>query len=430
VCTFRLGQGIGSRRTRGLGSGTLCLNPHIAWYRKSNPVMITPALRRIRRTHVWLGVMLAMGLGTAVCAADNETLKGALDELRVTGGAPWGVKIPGIAAAVAHGSRGSIEMSTAVSGVADPPGKTPLSSRSRFHVGSVTKTFTAALIMQLDQSGDLSLADPVSRWLDYPNGDSITVEMLLGHTSGLPDFSELPGHRRIHTPQQSIALAARLPLLFPPGSKWSYCNTNYIMLGVIAEKITGNAWADEIQSRFLTRLELNDTVIWLGHALPDTVPGSRLNCGMEGEPDCLKKPGFRIVPVVDGHDWKVAWSAGAMVSTPSDMAVWIHELMNGDLLDAEHRALMATPTPQSMAALSQMPAFGRLRWTAAGLGLMRYEIDGFGTGWGHEGSIDGFVANVVFMAESGRSVAVTSNFLQTDSFAVLGELMQTVQSID
>ncbi|MDG1992619.1 MAG: serine hydrolase, partial [Pirellulales bacterium] len=392
--------------------------------------MTTLSKRWVSRSIFFICVTVATGLHAYSFAANNEMLEAALGKLRVTGGAPWGVTIPGIAAAVAHGPSGSLEITTAVSGVADPPGETPLSSKSRFHVGSITKTFTAALIMQLDQSGDLSLTDPISRWLEYPGGESITVEMLLGHTSGLPDFSELPEHSRTHTPHQSIALTATATPLFQPGTTWSYCNTNYIMLGVIAEKVTGTSWSQEIQSRFIERLDLKDTSIWEGHPLPNTVPGSRLKCGMKGEPDCVKKPGFRIVPVTDGSDWKVAWSAGAMVSTPADLALWIHELVNGDLLDAAHRALMATPTPQSRVALSTMPAFGKLKWTAAGLGLLQYEVDGLGTGWGHEGNINGFVANVVSMSDGRQSVAVTSNFLQTDIFTVLGELTHTLQTID
>ncbi len=392
--------------------------------------MTTLFRKLVSKNILFACVAVIPGLHTCSFAADKERLQDSLDELRVTGGAPWGVTIPGIAAAVAHGPSGSLEITTAVSGVADPPGETPLSSKSRFHVGSITKTFTAALIMQLDQSGDLSLTDPISRWLEYPGGESITVEMLLGHTSGLPDFSELPEHSRTHTPHQSIALAATATPLFQPGTAWSYCNTNYIMLGVIAEKVTGTSWSQEIQSRFIERLDLKDTSIWEGHPLPNTVPGSRLKCGMKGEPDCVKKPGFEIVPVTDGKDWKVAWSAGAMVSTPADLALWIHELVNGDLLDAEHRALMTTPTPQSRVALSTMPAFGKLKWTAAGLGLLQYEVDGLGTGWGHEGNINGFVANVVSMSDGRQSIAVTSNFLQTDIFTVLGELTHTLQTID
>jgi D-alanyl-D-alanine carboxypeptidase len=392
--------------------------------------VVTCIFRRVPQNLFLLCVMMAAGLSGLSSAADKETLEAALDELRVAGGMPWGVTIPGIAVAVAHGSPGSAEVLTAVSGVADPPGVTPLSTKSRFHVGSITKTFTAALIMQLDQSGDLSLADPISRWLKYPGGESITIEMLLGHTSGLPDFSELPGHSRDHTPQQSLALAATSPALFPPGAKWSYCNTNYIMLGVIAEKVTDKSWAEEIQVRFIKRLGLNDTSIWNGDAQPNTVHGSRLDCGMEGEPDCVMKPGFTIVPVTNGRDWKVSWSAGAIVSTPSDIAIWMHALLTGDVLDAEHRRLMTTPVPQSRKALSSMPAFGRLKWTAAGLGLMQYEIDGRGTGWGHEGNINGFVANTVFIPKTSQSVAVASNFLQTDIFSVLGDVVESAASDD
>ena len=89
---------------------------------------------------------------------------------------------------------------------------------------------------------------------------------------------------------------------------------------------------------------------------------------------------------------------------------------------------MTTPTPQSVKALSGGPSYGAVRWTGGSLGLLRYEIDGQGTGWGHEGSINGFVSNVVRMNDTGQTVAATSNFLQTDSFAALGELVISVSS--
>lgn len=133
--------------------------------------------------------------------------------------------------------------------------------------------------------------------------------------------------------------------------------------------------------------------------------------------------GFEIVPVPDGFDWKVAWAAGAIVSTPSDLARWIDQLVGGDVLDAEHRRLLTQATPQSIEALAGGPSFGASRWTGGSLGLLRYEIDGQGTGWGHEGSINGFGSNVVGMDEGDETVAVTSNVLQTDGFTARGELV-------
>ena len=103
---------------------------------------------------------------------------------------------------------------------------------------------------------------------------TITVEMLLGHTSGIPDFSELPGRKRTDTPEQSIAFASRTKRLFAPGSQWSYSNTNYTMLGVIAERATGATWADQVRSRFFEPLALSETYVWEGESRPRTVDGS------------------------------------------------------------------------------------------------------------------------------------------------------------
>ena len=98
-------------------------------------------------------------------------------------------------------------------------------------------------------------------------------------------------------------------------------------------------------------------------------------------------------------------------------------LGSGAVVDTEHLELMTKPSPQSIAALQDMAAFGSMRWTGEGLGLMQYEIDGHGVGWGHEGSINGFVANVVYMVDSGSTFSVTSNLAMTDSFAALGDLV-------
>ncbi len=381
---------------------------------------------------VALSTLAAATLAVA-CSSQPDSagsVESALDEtviqIRSSQGEPWGITLPGLAAAAIAGPDDGDRVPRVVSGSSDPPGNTELIPSDRFHVGSVTKTFTAALIMQLDQSGELSLSDPISNWIRYPGGSKITVEMLLGHTSGIPDFSELPGRKRTDTPEQSIALASRTKRLFAPGSQWSYSNTNYTMLGVIAERATGATWADQVRSRFFEPLALSETYVWEGEPRPRTVDGSRLNCGYPGEPKCVQRPGFEIVPVTDGSDWTVAWAAGAIVSTPSDLARWIDQLVGGEVLDAEHRRLLTSPTPQSIEALSGSPSYGAVRWTGGSLGLLRYEIDGQGTGWGHEGSINGFVSNVVRMDESGRSVAVASNFLQTDSFAALGELVTAV----
>ncbi len=356
-------------------------------------------------------------LSTPSTGTDSE-LKTILDDIRQSNASAWSVEVPGLGASVVS-QRG---VAAAVSGSADPPANTPLTPSDRFHVGSLTKTFTAALIMVLDQEDTLSLDDSISRWLDYPGGDDITVRMLLGHTSGIADFTSAAGLTRDESPQEAIALAAGMAPLFEPDSSWSYSNTNYMMLGLISELASGEDWDTQIRVRFLQPLGLDSTYVWAGAGEGPTIAGSRLACGYPGEPECTPMPGLALLPVIDGADWTLAWAAGSLVSTPRDMAHWMSELVGGEVLDREHRDLMATATPQSQSALAGVPAFGPTRWTGAGLGLLQYEIDGQGTAWGHEGSINGFVANAAYLVDSEVTLAVTSNFAMTDSFAALGEV--------
>ncbi|MFT6563888.1 MAG: D-alanyl-D-alanine carboxypeptidase [Actinomycetes bacterium] len=374
-------------------------------------------------------------------------LSDTVEDIRANQAQGWGVQIPGLTAAAITEDRATssaaVASSTAsasapasasstlnqvVSGSQNPPGQIPLAAGDRFHVGSTTKSFTAALILQLDQEGELSLADPISKWITYPNAKNITVEMLLGHTSGIPNFIANPDRTATDSPQRLVKLSRADDPVFAPGTGWSYSNTNYIMLGIIAEQVTGATWAQEVKARFFDPLELRSTYVWEGSVQPPTVDGSRLNCGYPGQPDCVQQPGFTIIPIADGFDWTVAWAAGAIVSTSADLATWMRNLVAGEVLDPAHRALLTTPTPQSITALSDKPPYGTLRWTGGSLGLLQYKVDGQGTGWGHSGAIDGFVSNVVHMTDGGQTVALTSNFENTDSRAALGDLVIAVDA--
>lgn len=382
--------------------------------------VLQPILRRSATANI------ALGLVPAADGSDTA-LRSVLEGLRLKQGTAWGVVVPGFAAATEPAGGAISAASRAVSGAVAPPGTQKLRLEDRFHVGSVTKTFTAALIMQLDQEGLLSIHDPISHWIDFPGGDGVTIAMLLGHTSGIPDFTGFP-YERDSTPEQSIALVAGRPFVFAPGTAWAYSNTNYTILGLIAEKATSTPWADLVASRFFGPLGLHDTYVWSGTAEGPTATGSRLACGGPSEPACVPpRPGFEIIAVDDGFDWKVAWSAGAIVSTPADLAKWMVALVAGDVLDAAHRDLMKTPSPQSLAsdfgeqvAALARTSGGALQWTGDGLGLFEYTIEGLGTAWGHEGSINGFVTNAAYVDSLDHGIAVVSNFAESDSFSALG----------
>ena len=125
-------------------------------------------------------------------SSQKTTLRQTIDHLRVEGGRPWDGNIPGIAATVIPANVLGDDLITVVSGYSDLATKTRLQADSAFHIGSITKTFTAALILQLCQEGTLSLQDSMSTWIDgFSYGTDVTVEMLLSHTSGIPDFVSL-----------------------------------------------------------------------------------------------------------------------------------------------------------------------------------------------------------------------------------------------
>jgi len=132
----------------------------------------------------------------------------------------------------------------------------PNSNETRYHIASVSKAFTALAILQLQEQGHLKLSDPVSHYIpDFPNGDRITLDNLLTHTSGIPDINELPDYdtlaRSPHTIEQLVAKFAGLPLEFQPGTDQRYSNSNYNLLALLLEKTTGGSYEDYIRKHIL-----------------------------------------------------------------------------------------------------------------------------------------------------------------------------------
>ena len=132
-----------------------------------------------------------------------------------------------------------------------------------YRIGSITKTMTATVILQLAQEGKLVLDDPISKYRpDVPNGDNISIAQLLDMRSGLAGYTENPMFQqavdddpeRIWTPDELLALAFSVPPLFPPGTAWQYSNTNYVLLGLVMEDVTGQSVAELFQERLFDPL--------------------------------------------------------------------------------------------------------------------------------------------------------------------------------
>jgi D-alanyl-D-alanine carboxypeptidase len=358
-------------------------------------------VRRSGWVAVALAVLLVLG-GAAPSVAGTQAggaplprrqLQGLLDEL-VTGGMPGAV---GLARHGGQAWRGA-------SGLADLDTRRPMRPGDRYKVGSVTKTFTATVVLQLVAEHRLRLGDSVERWLPglVPNGDHITVHQLLQHTSGLFSYDEDPrifapylqgDFDFVWRPRQLVAIATEHPPLFAPGAGWSYSNTGYVLLGLIIEEATGTSLGRQLKARLFGPLGLHHT------SFPTTDPriAGRHAHGylLDGTPQD-----------VTGISPSWAWAAGAMVSTVEDVARFYRALLGGRLLPA--RLLRAMQTT--------VDAESGLRY---GLGLFAVELPCGGTVWGHEGGLPGYENWALASSSGDDQVVMMVNAGAGDNAAVV-----------
>ncbi|MFY4718335.1 serine hydrolase domain-containing protein [Streptomyces sp. LaBMicrA B280] len=285
-------------------------------------------------------------------------------------------------------------------GVADLRTGRPMNTTDRLRIGSVTKTFTATVVLQLAAEHRLSLDAPVERYLPgliqghgY-DGRRITVRQLLRHTSGLPDYLEAPEwanpgalRRRHFEPRELIARALRLPR---PAQTWHYATTNYVVAGLIVRAVTGHSPEAEITRRVLVPLGLRDTY-WPGD---DT----RIK-GPHSHSYFTNAEGHRV----DGTDWNMTFGdvGGALVSTPEDLTRFAAALFGGRLLPAAQFAEMRHTVAADPDRL----------WPGAryGLGLITTPLSCGGAWWGHAGTVPGGHRALVAVGPGGRDVAVALN---------------------
>ncbi|MBB5960318.1 D-alanyl-D-alanine carboxypeptidase [Saccharothrix tamanrassetensis] len=318
--------------------------------------------------------LTALGMGgTAVAEPtgsagriDREVVQQALDKLTGEGGAA------GVQVRITDGRR----QFTARSGVAEVGRTEPVPLDGRFRIGSITKTFVSTVVLQLVGEGRVGLDDPVDRYLPglLPDGDEITVRMLLQHTSGLFNYTRaLPldpagfeGIRFKHwEPRELVGISTAEPLDFPPGTSWSYSNTNFVVAGLLVEKVTGRPYEVAVNRRILRPLGLRDT----------SVPGDRVD---------VPGPHAHGYYSVDGKavdvtrlNPSVAHAAGEMISTTADLDRFVDALLDGRLL-----------APAQQAELTRTLPFTE----GYGLGFQSTELPCGVTVYGHGGGIPGYTS--------------------------------------
>jgi CubicO group peptidase (beta-lactamase class C family) len=260
----------------------------------------------------------------------------------------------------------------------------PNTSLTKFRLGSITKQFTAASILLLEERGKLKVEDPIKKYLpDAPAAwDKMTVFHVLTHTAGIPSYTNSPEYPKLEpfpiTPAQIVALFRDKPLDFTPGERMQYSNSGYVLLGYLIEKISGIRYQDFLQNNIFTPLGMQDT----GYDSNSTVILRRA-AGYARGSKSLENAGFVHM--------SVPFSAGGLYSTTEDLLRWESALFNGKLLSAESLKKMTTPYKDNY-------AFGLTVRTVNGRKVIE-----------HGGGIEGFNTYLSYFPESKVTVAVLGN---------------------
>jgi CubicO group peptidase (beta-lactamase class C family) len=277
--------------------------------------------------------------------------------------------------------------------------QTPNSRDTRFRVASLTKQFTSAGILLLEEQGKLRIEDPISKYLpDVPAAwNSITIFHLLTHTSGIPDLTTFPDFsetaKQPTTPEKLVASFRSKPLDFKPGADFKYSNSGYIILGCILERGSGQSYADYIKNKIFTPLGMKSS----GYdSNTEIVP-------MRAQGYAHRKSG---VGVADYLDMTVPFSAGGLSSTAGDLLRWQQGLFHGRLLSTSSLAKMTTPVKKDY-------AFG----VAVNTDTLGNKVV-----W-HGGAIDGFNVFLVYVPAERFSVIVLGNIEDAPAKAIAADIL-------
>lgn len=326
---------------------------------------------------------------TAVDASRNTTLEQDVTSLMKTVCTETGT--PGVSVYIKSPKYGDHSL---VWGAADLVTQTPVAKGQLFRIGSLTKSFTAAAILKLAGRGLLDLDAPISSYLGLVNGYAplakISVRQLMNMNSGLAQYltvpflagTVLPNPEQGYRPDELLAVSfhSAPELLFPPGSDFLYTNTNYILLGMLIEAVSGRSYQDYIQETFITPMGLKDTHVVVDGTIPAGLVQGYYDFDEDGSYENWTKMNMSYV-----------WSAGCIVSTARDVAVWMDALAKGELVAKEFWPDLY----QGQATVEGM---------AYGAGIL---INGNLVG--HNGTVIGYHADAWHDSQTDTTVAVLSN---------------------
>jgi len=354
------------------------------------------------RGRLLLACWLALAVLVAPVTAQEDGLASVLEDFRARYG------FPGATAAIALPD-GTVV--TAATGLADVENGRAMTPETPMLAASIGKSFVAAVVLALEDEGRLSRDDLLSvhlgerPWFDtLPNAQTITVDHLLHHTSGLPDHVHLPEFQRYWTrltadegefdPERLMAFVAGREPLFEAGAGWAYSDTGYVLLGLVIEEVTGQAWHEAVRVRFLEPLDLTGTVPSDRRALPGLAVGYVAPDNPFGLPARTADAAGRLLwnPAVES-------AGGGFASTSADLARWGHLLFGGEAMDAPYldRLLDGVPVDPDAPGILY------------GAGVAIYADTPRGPVWGHGGWIPAYVSSLRHYPDHGVTVAFQIN---------------------
>jgi CubicO group peptidase (beta-lactamase class C family) len=291
----------------------------------------------------------------------------------------------------------------------------PVTPKTVFRIGSLTKQFTGAGVLLLAEQGKLKVDDKLSLYLpDFPRANEVTLRDLLDHTSGIHNFTEGPVIDKISatgaTVKELVAdIASQSPLYdFEPGKDWWYSNSNYALLGAVIEKVSGKTWGEFMKAEIFDKLGMADTA---ADNARDVVPGRASGYSLiDGGPGKFRNADFT--------DMSVPYAAGALRSTAEDMVKWNAGLFGGKLLNPESLKEMLAPGLLRNGAETQTaiawpggkafpPPAGYVPGPYA-FGLEHHSANGRRV-IGHDGSIAGFDAVMETYVDEGLTIVILTN---------------------
>ena len=268
-------------------------------------------------------------------------------------------------------------------GLADREWNIPNTVDTKYSIGSITWQFTAACILQLMEQGKLQLSDKLSAFIPgFPKGDSVTIHMLLNHTSGIDSYSEIAGFvpvtRHLGSKDSIVSYFKGRPYNFSPGSKFLYTNSGFFLLGDIIEKVSGQPYNDYLRQHILEKLDMSNT----GVDRMDTILTKRAR-GYQ------KKKGVYVNTDYTSLDWP--FSSGLLYSTVDDLYKWDRALNGNSVISESSRQKMFTP--------------GKGNY---GYGIIIDSLAKHYRTW-HNGGIRGFASNISRYLNDDVTIVVLSN---------------------